>query len=435
MNKLPFSKEQLAEALDEVGVKNMSGASIRETVAVIRYLEEKTGEKFLRMDMGIPGLRTPEIGINAEIEALKAGKSAVYGQIDGIPELKHEVSRFVKNFLDIEVQEKNCIVTAGSMMGAMITFLVAARREKSRQGVLFIDPGFPVQKKQAEVLGLPVFSFDIYNYRGKKLEAKLEEICATNGISLIVYSNPNNPTWICLTDEELKAIANVVNKHDLIVAEDLAYFGMDFRHDFSKPGEPPYQPSIAKYTENYLLLVSSSKVFSFAGQRVGALVVSEHLYHRDYPDLKAYGDNIKLGYALVMDGVYVVSAGTSHTAQYGLAGMMKAVNDGDFNFLEPVREYAFRAHEMKKLFIGNGFSILYDKDGDVDLADGFYFTVTYPGISDEELSSKLIRSGLGTVSLSIMGSKADPGVRISVSMVDKEMFATLEERLKIFNTL
>lgn len=435
MNTLPFSQEQLAEALQEVGIKDMAGASIRETVAVIRYLEGKTGEKFLRMDMGIPGLKTPKIGTDAEIAALKESKSAVYGQIDGIPELKHEVSRFVKNFMDVDAPGKNCIITAGSMMGSMITFLVAARRDESRQGVLFIDPGFPVQKKQAEVLGLPIFSFDIYNYRGKNLEAKLEEICAKNGISVIVYSNPNNPTWICLNDEELQAIANVVNRHDIVVAEDLAYFGMDFRHDYSKPGEPPYQPTIAKYTDNYLLLISSSKVFSFAGQRVGALVVSEGLYHREYPHLLNWGDNSKLGTALVMDGIYVVSAGTSHTGQYGLAGMLKAANDGDFNFLEPVREYAFRAHEMKKLFLANGFKILYDKDGDVDLADGFYFTVTYPGMSDDEISSKLIRSGLGTISLSITGSKADPGVRISVSMVDKEQFGTLEERLKIFNKL
>ncbi len=435
MSTLPFSEKQLAEALQEVGIKSMSGASIRETVAVIRYLEDLTGAKFIRMDMGIPGLRTPQIGTDAEIQALKEGKSSIYGQIDGIPELKHEVARFVKSFIDIETQDKNCIITAGSMMGSMVTFLVAARREESRRGVLFIDPGFPVQKKQAQVIGLPIFSFDIYNYRGENLEAKLEEICAKNSISLIIYSNPNNPTWICLTDEELKAIANVANRHDIIVAEDLAYFGMDFRQDYSKPGVAPFQPSVAKYTDNYLLLISSSKVFSFAGQRVGALVVSDKLYHKEYPDLLKIGDNKKLGSALVMDGVYVVSAGTSHSAQFGLAAMLKAASDGEFNFLEPVKEYAYRAHEMKKMFVDKGFKILYDRDGDVDLADGFYFTVTYPGINDEELSSKLIRCGLGTVSLSIMGSKADPGVRISVSMVDSEMFGILEERLSIFSAL
>ena len=434
-NNLPISKELILEAMNSVPVKELSNASIRETVAILRYLEQKTGVSFLRMDMGIPGLPTPKIGIDAEIEALNNGKAAVYGQIDGIPVLKKEISRFVKNFLNVDVAEKSCVVTAGSMMGSMITFMVAAKREASRQGVLFIDPGFPVQKKQAHVMNLPVFSFDIYNYRGDKLYDKLEDICAKNGISVIVYSNPNNPTWNCLTEDELKAIGDIANRHDIIVAEDLAYFGMDFRHDYGKPGEPPYQPTIANYTDNYLLLISSSKVFSFAGQRVGMLVVSDKLYYREFPNLLSIGDNSKLGPAIVMDGVYVISAGTSHTGQYGLAGMLKATNDGTFNFLKPVKEYAFRAKEMKKIFLAKGFELVYDKDGDDDLADGFYFTVTYPGTENEELSRKLMQCGLGTISLNITGSKDRAGVRISVSMIDKELFTSLEKRLALFDGL
>ena len=434
-NNFPISEDLLYEAMQKSGVNSLTSASIRDIVAIIRYLESATSVSFIRMDMGVPGLPTPDIGINYEYKALKAGKSAVYGQIDGIPELKKEISNFVKNFLDIEVSEKSCIVTAGSMMGSMITFMVAAKRDKSRQGVLFIDPGFPVQKKQAHVMNLPIFSFDIYNYRGKDLYDKLEDLCAKNGVSVIIYSNPNNPTWICLTDEELKTIAEIANRHDIIVAEDLAYFGMDFRHDYSQPGKPPYQPSIAKYTDNYLLLISSSKVFSYAGQRVGMMVVSDKLYDREYPNLLSIGENSKLGPSLVMDGVYVISAGTSHTAQYGLAGILKEVNKGAYNFLEPTREYAKRAHEMKKIFINNGFQILYDKDGDEDIADGFYFTVTYPGIEEEELVSRFIRCGLGTISLTITGSVGKSGVRISVSKVDSELFTVLNERLALINDL
>jgi aspartate/methionine/tyrosine aminotransferase len=397
-------------------------------------VEKISGVDFIRMDMGVPGIPTPTVGVEHEIAALREGKSSVYGQIDGIPELKHEVARFAKNFLDIDVSEKSCIVTAGSMMGSMITFMVAAKRELSRQGVLFIDPGFSVQKKQAKVMNLPIFSFDIYNYRGEKLYDKLEEICAKNGISVIVYSNPNNPTWICLTDDELRSIAKVANTHNIIIAEDLAYFGMDFRHDYGKPGRPPFQPTIAKYTANYLILISSSKVFSYAGQRVACMIISDFLFNREYPDLLCIGDNPKLGPALVQDGVYVVSAGASHSAQYGLAGMLKAANDGTFNFLEPVKIYGERAEEMKKIFINKGFQILYDKDGEADLANGFYFTITYPGLSQEELSRRLMQCALGTISLSIMGSKKS-GARISTSMVDKSLFFRLNERLDLFTSL
>ena len=86
-------------------------------------------------------------------------------------------------------------------------------------------------------------------------------------ICCLIYSNPNNPAWICLTDDELKTIGELATKYDVIVLEDLAYFAMDFRVDLSKPYEPPFQPSVAKYTDNYIMHISGSKAFSYAGER------------------------------------------------------------------------------------------------------------------------------------------------------------------------
>ena len=77
-------------------------------------------------------------------------------------------------------------------------------------------------------------------------------------------------------------------KYDVIVIEDLAYFGMDFRKDYSNPGLPPYQPTIGRYTDDYIILISSSKIFSYAGQRIGMMAISDHLFDRHYPDLLRY---------------------------------------------------------------------------------------------------------------------------------------------------
>ena len=124
--------------------------------------------------------------------------------IEGIKPLKQEISRFVKNFLNIDGGPEACIPTVGSMMGGFATFLVANRTDRNKEGTLFIDPGFPVQKQQCRVLGQEYQSFDVYNFRGKKLRDKLESYLATGKISTILYSNPNNPSWICLTEEELE---------------------------------------------------------------------------------------------------------------------------------------------------------------------------------------------------------------------------------------
>ncbi len=429
----PINKAVVERKMKESGLKNIGTASIREIVKLVNEIETETGDKFIRMEMGVPGLMPPEIGTNAEIEALKKGVASKYPMIDGVPQLKDEIVKFVKNFLNIEVDRNGCIPTVGSMQGGFATFLMTSKLSKTKNKTLFIDPGFPVQKQQCDVLDLKYETFDVYNYRGEALRGKLEEYLSTGEIATILYSNPNNPSWICFTDTELKIIGEMANKYDVIVVEDLAYFAMDFRKDYSKPGEPPYQPTVANYTDNWILLISSSKSFSYAGQRIGMLVISDKLYKKEYPALGEKFGNPLFGYNMIYKILYSLSSGTAHSAQYGLYAMLKAENEGTYNFVDDIKIYGKRAAVMKKLFTDNGFKIVYDKDEDKPLADGFYFTISYPGFTGDELIEALIYYGISAISLKITGSKRLEGIRACVSQTSEDQFADLEYRLKKFH--
>lgn len=433
MKNTPINYNVVSEKLKASGISNVGSATIREIKKLIDQIETATGDKFIRMEMGIPGLPPVQIGIEAEIEALKKGIAAIYPDIYGTPQLKHEISRFVKLFLDIDVSTEGCIPTVGSMMGGFAAFLTINRMYADREGTLFIDPGFPVQKQQCRILGQGYYTFDVYDYRGDKLKDKLESYLSTGKISSILYSNPNNPSWICFTEKELKIIGDLANKYNVVVIEDLAYLGMDFRKDYSKPGEPPYQPTVAKYTENYLLLISSSKVFSYAGQRVGMMVISNKLFNTVAPDLLRYYKFDKVGQAMIFGSIYAISSGTAHTPQYALAAILKAANDGEYNFVEAVKDYGDKARIMKKMFTDNGFKIVYDKDEDQPIADGFYFTFSYPGFTGDELLNELIYYGISAISLAITGSERIEGIRACVSLVKREQFPDLEHRLKKFH--
>jgi len=427
-----IKKEIIEQVKSKTGITDPGKASIREIVKLVNEIEEKSRIKFVRMEMGVPGLEPPEIGIEAEINALQHGVASIYPMIEGVTTLKKEISRFVKLFLDIDVNEEGCIPTVGSLMGAMAGFMVANRTDRNKKGTLFLDPGFPVHKQQCDVLGQPYAAFDVYNYRGKKLRKKLESCLEKGEISSLLYSNPNNPTWICLTHEELAIIGELADKYDVIVMEDLAYFGMDFRQDYSRPGKAPFQPTVAKYTNNYLLLISSSKSFSYAGQRVGSMVISDYLFNKSYPDLRRYFTSDIFGHAMIYGALYALSAGTCHSGQYALAAILKAVNDGKYNFVDDIKEYGEKAAVMKKLFTKYGFKIVYDTDLDKPVADGFYFTLSYPGFSGSELISELLFYGISAISLDNTGSERKEGLRACVSMVKKEQFPELEIRLKDF---
>jgi aspartate/methionine/tyrosine aminotransferase len=431
-NPFPIPEDVLQKLQKELGIKNLAYCTIRQIVQLVNRLQDISGECYIRTEMGVPGLDAPAVGVNAEIDALKSGVASVYPPLEGDKDLKNELSRFAKLFLDLNIAPDHCIPTVGSMQSSFVTFMVANRREKKKDTTLFIDPGFPVHKRQIAIQGMKYECFDIYNFRGDKLREKLESYLKNGNISTFLYSNPNNPAWICFTETELKTIGELAQEYGVIVMEDLAYFGMDLRENYGIPGKPPYQPTVAKYTDNYILLFSSSKIFSYAGQRIGSLLISDHLYNKRFPYLGNTFNTDFLGPAILQDAFYAVTAGTCHSSQYGLAALLKAVNDGQFNFRSYVEEYGKRAGAMKKIFLSNGFKLVYDKDEHKELADGFYFTVCFPGMTGEELLGELLRYGISAITLDTTGSTRAEGLRICVSHTGMDRMEELGRKLKLF---
>ena len=428
----PLSQDILDKTAYSLGILDISTATIRQIVALSGALEKEADEKFVHLELGNPGLPSSEIGIEAEIEALRAGVANKYPAINGIPELKKAGTRFVKAFMDIDIPERAIVPTVGSMQASFTLQLLLSQRLPGKDTILFFNPGFPAQRHQAKVLGLGIEQFDIYNYRGKALEAKLDEILSKGNITAMLFSNPNNPAWINLTEEELEIIGRMATKHDAIVIEDAAYLGMDFRTDFSHPYESPYIPSVGKYTDNFIMLISGSKIFSYAGQRIAIVAMSEQVYDRKYEFFTNFYEMPAFGDAYVFGVLYTASSGTSHSAQYALAAMMDAASDGKLNFVKDTSEYGRRAEIMKRSFVDNGFHIVYEMDGTRPISDGFFFTVGFDGIDGKTLQYELMRHGVSAITLSSTGSEQE-GVRICVSTLSTpEDFDTLNQRLKAF---
>ena len=229
----------------------------------------------------------------------------------------------------------------------------------------------------------------------------------------------------------MQTIGELATKYDVIVIEDLAYFGMDFRQHYGTPGVAPFQPTVANYTNNYILLLSASKIFNYAGQRIGMMITSEKLRTRCYPNLKNYFTSDVLGRFIRYGVLYATTAGTSHTAQYALAKVLKSVNDGELDFVTALHPYGDKARLMKALFLKYGFYIVYN-DEDRELADGFYFTIAYPGMKSAELMKEFLYYGISAISLTITGSEDPNGLRACVSFVRMDQMGVMEERLKEF---
>ena len=427
----PIKKEIIDKLIADLGINDFAKATIREVKQVAAKAEKESGVEFIKMEMGIPGLPAAQVGVDAQVKALQGGIAHSYPDIQGYPELKKEASRFVKAFIGLDVAPEGCVPVTGSMQGTFASFLTCSQAQKSKDTVLFIDPGFPVQKMQLQVMGVKYKTFDVYDFRGEKLGPKVESYLEKGNICAIVYSNPNNPAWICLNEDELKTIGTLATKYDTIVMEDLAYFAMDFRQDLSVPFQPPYQPSVGRYTDNYMLLISGSKAFSYAGERIGVTCISDKLFHRHFKDLAERYEGLPFGLVFSTRMLYALSSGTSHSAQYAMAAMLKAATDGEYNFRKEVIVYGERAHKLKEIFCRHGFHIVYDKDLDVPVADGFYFTIGYQGMTSGELAKELMYYGVSAICLITTGSHQE-GLRVCTSFIEDHQYDQLEERMTMF---
>ena len=429
-----FNKEAISEACKVNNVRDLSSATIGESVLVAQYLEKKYGIPLIRMDQGSPSISINRYGQEEEKRAIDSGIGNTYPPADGIPELKNAASRFIKAFMNIDLAPAGCIPTTGSVAGSFGAFIAVTQRIPGKDKVLFIDPGFPIQKSQLRILGIEWKNFDIFAHRGAaKLEAKLREEMASGDVAAIIYSNPNNPAWICLEEEELQVIGKLATEYDAIVMEDLAYFCMDYRKDLSRPFEEPYLPTAARYTDNYILLLSASKIFSYAGQRIALCCISDKLYGRQYPSLAArYQDTGVFGSTLTAAILYMITSGCTATTQYAYAKMLDLSCAGIINFIDDTREYERRAKKMKEIFCRHGFHIVYDKDVTMEVGDGFFFTLGYKDMTGEQLAAELVRYGISSICLTTTGS-LQKGVRACVSRMKDSLYGVLEERVTAFD--
>lgn len=431
----PVSRQTVDEVLQRLDIVDIGRTTIRQCVNVSHELEWISGEKFVHLEFGIPGMNACKVGLDAQKEALDNGAASVYPPSCGIHELKENGSRFIKAFVGVEISPEGIVPTVGSMQGCYNLLLECIQMNPEKDTVVYLNPGFPSHYVQAKVLGIKTRMFDLYDFRGDKFREKLEEVFRDGCVSAIVYSNPNNPSWVCLTEDELKSLGELCTKYDVIALEDMAYMCMDFRKDLSMPFLPPFQPTVARYTDNCVLMISASKIFSYAGERIAMVAISDKLYKREYLALRErygigrFGDNFSLTY------LYVNSSSCSHSAQYAFAEMLGSAADGKYDFVGQMREYGRRAGKAKEIFLRHGFYIVYDKDLGEDVSDGFFFTIGYDGLTGSQLLLNLLRCGICAITLVATRSTRE-GIRVCVSLLNSEKdFSDLDERLGSFERL
>jgi aspartate aminotransferase len=245
---------KFAERMDHIGTE---GAF--EVLAKARRLEAQ-GRDIVHLEIGEPDFATPDNIVEAAVSALQSGYTH-YTPAGGIMEARQAVAGFVQRRLGVEVDPAEVVLVPGSKNVLLFTLLACI---EPGDEVIYPDPGYPVYASLINFIrAVPV---PIRLREERQFRMDLEELAAlvTARTRMLIVNTPQNPTGGVLTREDVEFIADLANRHDLLVIADeiysqLVYDGFQHVSLLSQPG----------MKERTVLMDGMSKAYAMCGWRLG----------------------------------------------------------------------------------------------------------------------------------------------------------------------
>ena len=214
------------------------------------------------LTVGQPDFVTPWHIREAAIQSLERGHT-YYTSNSGLPELRLEISRYMKRRFDLDYSAEEALVTVGGSeaIDVAIRSLVNPGDE-----VIVPTPSFVCYEPIARMAGAKVVTINTKAENGFKLTADELRGAITERTKLLVLPYPNNPTGAILERDELEALAKVIRDTNIAILSDEIYAELTFgkRHISIA--------SIDGMRERTIIASGFSKAYAMTGWRLGYLV-------------------------------------------------------------------------------------------------------------------------------------------------------------------
>ena len=224
------------------------------------------GEKVINFGVGEPDFITPEHIIQAAKDAMDAGYTK-YVAAAGLPALKKAVCKKFARENALEYDPSQIVISNGGKHA--ILNAVAAVVEEGDE-VIIPSPYWLTYPEVVRFFGgVPVY-VPTTRENGFKMTAEQLEAAITPKTAMLIFNSPCNPTGAVYSEEEIKAIAAVCEKHELCVLSDEMYEKLiyDGLKHYSIAQVSP------KMKELTILVNGVSKSYAMTGWRLGYLAAS-----------------------------------------------------------------------------------------------------------------------------------------------------------------
>ena len=246
-------------------MSKLDSSGIRKVFDLAQKMQNPVNLSIGQPDFDVPG----EIKTEA-IKAINDGFNK-YTVTQGTPELRDVLIKRLQK--ERGVNAESIMITSGVSGALTLAFMVLVNPEDE---VVIPDPAFVSYKHLTNFCGGKTVFAD--TYPDFKLTASRIQAHITKKTKILIINSPANPTGAMCTTQELKEIAELARKHNLLIVSDEIYHDYDYEHQFD---------SIGRYYEKTLILDGFSKSFAMTGWRMGyaagpAGVVSEMIKLQQY---------------------------------------------------------------------------------------------------------------------------------------------------------
>ena len=336
----------------------------------------------ISLSVGEPDFHTPWHIREAGIESLEKGRTS-YTPNRGFLKLRAEISNFIERHYHVKYDPQDeVLVTVG---GSEAIDLCVRTLVEPGDEVLIPEPSFVCYVPITEMAGGVPVIIETKPENGFRLTAQELEEKITDKTKLLILPYPNNPTGAVMRRADLEAIAQVVERHNLLVLSDEIYAALTY-------GSEPHTAfsAIPGMQERTILVNGFSKSYAMTGWRLGY----------------ALGPEPIIDQMTKLHQFAIMSAPT--TAQYAA---IEALKNGDPDIESMKAQYDMRRRLMVGSFEKMGLSCF-------EPLGAFY---TFPcikstGLTSEEFCLRLIKSKhVAVIPGSAFGDCGEGYVRVSYS--------------------
>jgi aspartate aminotransferase len=230
----------------------------------------------IRLDMGEPDFPTPAHIQEAAARAMRDNFTH-YGSAYGEPALREAICVSLKRDYGVERHPENVLVTAGGIEAINV---ISATFLNPGDEALIPDPEYSAYADSVSLFGgTPVF---VPLNGGFHIDFEAMEKRISSRTKIVFISSPGNPTGRVLREEEIRSLARLAVKMNLLLVLDeayhkLIYSGIQFRSVCQVEG----------VRNRSVLLNSFSKTYAMTGWRVGYMVADAPLINDMVPFHKA----------------------------------------------------------------------------------------------------------------------------------------------------